>query len=382
MWGLSGGNMESDLLDKKINSLILSPQYSLSQEEKEKIMLKIIKAQLGEMKNSNSNINSMYEKTRLNMDEIDSLEKVPFIPTQMFKKFDLRTVPKAEVAMVLKSSTTTGQTPSKVPLDKITARRQTKALSSTLRNYLGNKRRPFLVIDSESHNRKDFDLKARGAAIRGLSMFSKSMTYVLKENESGILEVDLNSLEKFCKENESKEVYIFGFTYLIWSKLISALENKELNAKFRSGKLFHSGGWKKIREQIEEKEFNKKISSIFHIPEKNVINFYGMVEQTGVIFLNCEMGYKHVPNFADIIIRDPFTLEEINGKRGIIEILSVLGNSYPSQAVLTEDTGRLIGINDCKCGRKGKYFIFDSRIEEAEIRGCGDTFTEGENKDG
>lgn len=64
------------------------------------------------------------------------------------------------------------------------------------------------------------------------------------------------------------------------------------------------------------------------------------------------------------------------GETGIIEVLSVLPTSYPGQAVLTEDQGLLAGVDDCPCGRKGRYFRFISRIEQAELRGCGDTFAQ------
>jgi hypothetical protein len=36
----------------------------------------------------------------------------------------------------------------------------------------------------------------------------------------------------------------------------------------------------------------------------------------------------------------------------------------------------LLGVDDCPCGRRGGYFRFTSRIERAEIRGCGDTFAQ------
>jgi hypothetical protein len=84
-----------------------------------------------------------------------------------------------------------------------------------------------------------------------------------------------------------------------------------------------------------------------------------------------------VPVFADVIIRDPYTLQECEtGETGMIEVMSVLSTSYYCQAILTEDTGYIVGIDDCPCGRKGKYFRFASRIEKAEARGCGDTFRE------
>jgi hypothetical protein len=56
--------------------------------------------------------------------------------------------------------------------------------------------------------------------------------------------------------------------------------------------------------------------------------------------------------------------------------MSILADSYYGQAILTEDLGHLVGIDDCPCGRKGKYFRFNSRVEKAEVRGCGDTFKE------
>jgi hypothetical protein len=64
------------------------------------------------------------------------------------------------------------------------------------------------------------------------------------------------------------------------------------------------------------------------------------------------------------------------GETGIIEVVSVLPTSYPGQAILTEDQGRLLGVDDCPCGRRGTYFRFTRRIEQAEIRGCGDTFAQ------
>ena len=42
--------------------------------------------------------------------------------------------------------------------------------------------------------------------------------------------------------------------------------------------------------------------------------------------------------------------------------------------LLTEDRGRTLGVDDCPCGRKGRYFEISGRISKAEVRGCSDTF--------
>lgn len=54
--------------------------------------------------------------------------------------------------------------------------------------------------------------------------------------------------------------------------------------------------------------------------------------------------------------------------------MSILPNSYPGHNILTEDIGKLFGIDDCKCGRKGKYFLVSGRAPETEVRGCSDIY--------
>ena len=39
-----------------------------------------------------------------------------------------------------------------------------------------------------------------------------------------------------------------------------------------------------------------------------------------------------------------------------------------------QDEGRILGEDDCPCGRKGKYFEILGRIQRAEVRGCSDTY--------
>ncbi len=128
---------------------------------------------------------------------------------------------------------------------------------------------------------------------------------------------------------------------------------------------------------VSKETFSDTIAEAFGTSSKRILDFYGMAEQTGVIFIDCENGNKHVPCFSQIIIRDPFTLEPCDiGKTGFIEVMSILADSYYDQAVLTEDLGVQVGVDDCPCGRKGLYFRFVSRVEKAELRGCGDTFRE------
>ncbi|HEX2714493.1 MAG TPA: hypothetical protein VHM88_20050, partial [Candidatus Acidoferrales bacterium] len=87
-------------------------------------------------------------------------------------------------------------------------------------------------------------------------------------------------------------------------------------------------------------------------------------------------GNKHVPAFADVVVRDPLTLVPVAvGQRGLVQVCSVLPSSFPGFLVLTEDMAEIIGYDQCPCGRRGTSFRFAGRVPKAEVRGCGNLET-------
>ena len=139
--------------------------------------------------------------------------------------------------------------------------------------------------------------------------------------------------------------------------------------------IIHMGGWKKLQDlQISKEQFNQMASDFFNCKKEKIIDIYGMTEQLGTIYPDCDAGYKHVPTYSEIMIRNTDTLEiEDIGKSGFIQLLSPIPHSYPGISLLSDDIGKIIGIDNCPCGRKGKYFQFEKRAEHADIKGCGDT---------
>ena len=116
--------------------------------------------------------------------------------------------------------------------------------------------------------------------------------------------------------------------------------------------------------------FNKNIKKTVGV--KKVHNYYGMVEQTGSVFLECEKGFFHCSLFSQIFIRNMNLSIAKKGEIGLIQTLSLLQLSYPGHNILTEDLGRIEGVDNCKCGRKGKYFSVLGRVPGTEKRGCSD----------
>ena len=370
--------VETESLDRmSLEDLLQLPQYSLEDSEKSKILLKLIKAQLPRTL-TNPHIRKMFLKRGVDAEGIDRLEDVPFVPVQMFKHFDLSTNPDEKVARVIRSSGTTSKKQSIIPISKETATNQMKGLKSILEAHLGKKRRVMVVIDHAGMNDPKMEITARGAGVRGFSIFAREICYALKESSDGNLVIDESAIKRLREGYADKEVYVFGFTYIIWDVFCRQMREKGLRLDLNEATVFHGGGWKKLSaEKVSKEEFSNTIALLLGTKPEKVHDFYGMAEQTGIIFVDCEHGNKHVPNFSQIIVRNPRTLKPCGvGEKGLIEVIGVLSNSYYSYAILTEDIGHIEGTDGCPCGRKGTYFRFDSRAEKAELRGCGDTFKE------
>ena len=207
-----------------IDELVLGEQFNIDQEKKEKLLLNIILLQL-EHNKSNLNIKAMYDKLDIDISSIKTLEQVPYIPVNMFKYFDLRICKQEQVVRVLKSSATTTGIPSKIYLDKRTSIRQTQGLISTLTSFLGDKRRPMLIIDCAESNKRGDSITARGAAIRGISTFGSKIFYVM-DSENGELKLNINRLLEFERMYRDQEILVYGFTYILWSKFLKVLKQE------------------------------------------------------------------------------------------------------------------------------------------------------------
>ncbi|MGD8189313.1 acyl-protein synthetase [Brevibacillus ginsengisoli] len=298
-----------------------------------------------------------------------SYEQIPMLPVRMFKLHELFSVPRASIIKTLTSSGTTSQTVSRIYLDKDTASLQTKALVSILKSFIGHKRYPMILVDSSDVIKNRSSFSARGAGLLGLAFVGKDHFYLLDEN----MNVKLDDLQIFLDKHKGQQILIFGFTFMIWQYFYLPLLRKNLVLNLNDSILIHSGGWKKLTElAVDNPTFKNKLQEQFGI--KQIHNFYGMVEQIGSVFMECDQGHLHAPDFADIIVRDPYTLQPLLANQtGIVQVLSVLPNSYPGHSLLTEDLGTVLGEDDCKCGRKGKYFTISGRLPASELRGCSDT---------
>lgn len=308
----------------------------------------------------------------LDINNLPDYEQLPFLPVRLFKEFELRSCEKNDIVKTMTSSGTTGQQVSRIFLDRETSSAQQKCLTKIVNHFLGTKRVPMLILDSSAVVKNRNMFSARGAGILGFSIFGNKRQYALNEN----MELDIEGMKEFLENNKDETIFMFGFTFMIWQHFYKKLLESGYKPDLSKGVLIHGGGWKKlVTEKITPEEYKKNLNEVCGILPDNVHDYYGMVEQTGCIYMECECGHLHASAFSDVLIRRPFdfSLAEI-GEKGLIEVVSVLPESYPGHVLLTEDEGRILGEDDCPCGLKGKYFKIEGRIKNAELRGCSDTY--------
>jgi phenylacetate-coenzyme A ligase PaaK-like adenylate-forming protein len=303
-------------------------------------------------------------------EKIKHYNEIPFLPVSLFKEMELKSVPDDEVFKVTTSSGTTGQAVSKIYLDRATASSQQKALAKIVSDFTSSARMPMIIIDSPSVIKNKAVFSARGAGILGFSIFGSDKVYALDDE----MNLDLRAIELFLEKHSGKKILLFGFTFIIWVHFYKELLKNGKKLDLSKGVLIHGGGWKKLLAQsVSKDEFKQGLSDICGI--KSVHDYYGMVEQTGSIYMECEYGNLHASIFSDVITRHhtDFSICDF-GEKGIIQTMSVLPESYPGHSLLTEDEGVILGEDDCLCGRYGKYFEVKGRLQNAEIRGCSDTY--------
>ena len=176
-----------------------------------------------------------------------------------------------------------------------------------------------LIIDEKIKISNKNNFNAKTAAIIGFSIFGYDHTYLIKDKK-----IDYEILNNFLKKYGKTKFLVFGFTSVVYDYLIRKFNKKKLRFNFSKATLIHGGGWKKmssigISNSLFKKELNKKLRM------KNIFNYYGLIEQTGSIFFECQIcGCFNQSKYSDVLIRDKKFNIVKEKKIGYIQLLSLL----------------------------------------------------------
>ena len=297
------------------------------------------------------------------------VSELPYLHVGVFKHIAFKTQGEGiRHERTLKSSATTSGVSSLITLDQTSSQLQSASTLAILKDFVGGALRPLLVLDNSRSLVARGEVSARVAAALSLRPLATEMYFVLANaNDENSIKWDLIADQLRTHD----ELLVYGFTWILWLAWGAADVPDEVR-KLLEGKrihFVHSGGWKKLEDsRVDRQTFEAQLLQGLH-PDSRVIDFYGLVEQVGIIYPLCEEGYRHVPVWADVLVRDPWTLEPLVGESGQLQLLNTLARGAPYHSVYTEDLGRIVP-GACPCGRSGKRFELLGRVPKAEVRGC------------
>lgn len=304
--------------------------------------------------------------------DAERIEDAPFVHVGVFKHVALRTEADGiEHQRTLESSSTSGMGASQITLDAHSSRLQGQSSEAILASFVGREKRPLLILDSVKSLRRRGGVSARVAAAMSLQPFSDSMHFLLDDPNDGE-SMKWETLGQLLAEHD--ELLVYGFTWILWlawgaqveggmpDEIRQALQGKRIH-------FVHSGGWKKLEAaKVERAQVDELLLRSLD-PESAVIDYYGLVEQVGIVYPLCTEGWRHVPVWADVLVRDPLSLRSLEHEPGQLQLINLLAHGAPYHSVLTEDMGRMIP-GDCACGRGSRRFELIGRVPKAEVRGC------------
>ncbi|QYM79775.1 hypothetical protein K0B96_03925 [Horticoccus luteus] len=297
------------------------------------------------------------------------VEDLPFLHVGVFKKRLWQTAGAGvRHQRVLKSSATSNAGNSRISLDERSSTLQAASSSSILRDALGGELRPLIVLDHAKSLLQRGETSARIAAALSLRPLASALHFVMAEDPAGP-RLLWDQIAAVCAQHDHVRVY--GFTWLLWQTWATAEipdTVRQVLARTRI-QFVHSGGWKKLEAQaVDRAAFDRRLIAT-GAPNSQVLDFYGLVEQVGVIFPLCPAGHRHIPRWALALTRDPWTLDCVREKPGMLQLMNTLSFGAPYHNVLTEDIG-VLHSTPCPCGRAGPHFDLHGRIPKAEVRGC------------
>lgn len=302
----------------------------------------------------------------------NGLEKLPVLPTLLFKRHHLFSIPERKLPIKATSSGTKGSF-SRIGLDwsslfcgflmVLHTAKWRKLLSFRPVNYI-------ILGYQPNHNNQMAVMKTAF----GATFFAPALhrVYALKY-QNGTYQADLDSLLKqliqFSKQKHP--VRFMGFPSYTYFLLKIMQERNILCPLPKGSKIMFGGGWKQFyTEEVEKQALYALIKKNLNVDEENIIEFFGAVEHP-ILWCDCPAHHFHVPVYARAIIRDIHTLEPLPmGEKGLVNLLTPMIKAVPVSSIMTDDIGILHSGETCSCGLRVPYLEILGRTGIKDIKTC------------
>jgi len=295
--------------------------------------------------------NAVYKEYLLSLktdiESVEQLEQIPFLPVEFFKSFEIRTTHQEQINPIqFTSSGTTGQITSKhfVSDSSIYQKSYLKAFEL----FYGNINDYCILALLPSY------LEREGSS---LVYMADDLIKKSKHHQSGFYLHNYDELILTLQQLQDKKqkTILLGVTYA----LLDVVEQFPL---FRGGSnliVMETGGMKGKRKEMIREELHSILCEGFGV--KSIHSEYGMTELLSQAYSKGD-GIFNTPAWMKILIRDtndPFSYLQA-GRTGGINIID-LANIYSCSFIATQDLGKTNPNNS---------FEVLGRFDNSDIRGC------------
>ena len=295
------------------------------------------------------------------LSEPKDLERVPLVPSSLFKKRLLRSRSEGAVRECLSSGTQ--GTRSVVLRDGPTMERFIAGLVHGSREFY------------EQHDvREGFVLGPSGDEAGSL-WFSYVVGLVDLEIDTGFfVRDDLLQPVELARALQDltpgTQPVIVGPPPLLWDFCRWAMDEKvDIDLRGTGALVVTAGGWKaRAGEQIDRSRLTTMLSDTLGVEGRLVRDLFNMVELNSVVF-ECEHHRKHIPPWLEVIPRRAADMGRVDpGEDGVLTYLDPTATSYPC-FVFSDDVGT-VSDGPCPCGRAGRTLSLTRRLARIDERGC------------
>lgn len=285
---------------------------------------------------------------KIKVESVDKIEKIPFLPIEMFKNHRVLDKNK-ETDFYFQSSGTTQMNLSKHWIADQNIYK--KSIEESFKKFIGNPTEfVFLGLLPNYLERQNSSLVYMVDFLMNISGKEENGYFLYNHTE-------LLSILKQLAENQ-KKVILFGVSFALLDFIDTLEKSKEFLPQNENLIVIETGGMKGRKEEITKDELLKTLQ--IGLNTEKIYSEYSMTELLSQAYSLGENWYQS-PQWMKVLIRnaeDPFNyLGE--GRTGAINIID-LANVHSCSFIATQDLGKT---------KKGMFQVL-GRIDHSDIRGC------------
>jgi len=290
---------------------------------------------------------SFVDLMKVKVDEVNSLEKIPFLPIEFFKSHEISYKPQTTNHKLFTSSGTTGEQLSKHYVTDISVYK--KSFRKGFEYFYGNIEEFCILALLPTYLERENS---------SLIFMTDDLIKQTKNPDSGFYQHNTSELIQKLNilENKKQKTILLGVTYALLDLIPHLSKLQTPNPKLV---IMETGGMKGKRKEMVREELHKILCEGFGV--QKIHSEYGMTELFSQAYSYGNGIFNCVP-WMKILIRDVNDAKNFlpAEKTGGINVID-LANIYSCSFIATQDLGKFFPNNS---------FEVLGRFDNSDLRGC------------